>query len=505
MMPSTKKYLRPFPWLAIAMVAVFLVSATLRFWGLSRFNTLVFDEVYYAKFANNYLTQTQFFNAHPPLSQYIIAIAIWLGSHIPIDRDIVNGLTGSLHSVWSYRWLNALTGSFVPLVVGGIAYQLSDRRSYALIAAIFATADGLFLVESRYALNNVYLVILGLLGHWFLLLALKTTGKKRYLWLTLAGTGFGASAAIKWNGLGFLLGAYLFWVVAWIVRWGTREHLAGSGEQGRTREKSQVASRKSQVRNLLPLATSHQPLVTLPTPLEMAFYLGIIPVAVYSISWIPHLILNPTPGFWEMQGHILLYHQRIGSGADVHPYCSRWYTWLLMLRPVAYFYKTTISPDEPVPVVGPPLPEASTNTIYDVHAMGNPLLWWFSTAAIFYAFWVVARSAIASFSSRNNSVIGNAWIYLYFTLNWLANLLPWMRVTRCTFLYHYMGASVFAGLALAWIVDQWLRSYRKNLRILGVTAIFLILIAFVFWMPLYLGLPLSPEDYRWRMWLRSWV
>jgi len=37
-----------------------LLSAGLRFWGLSRFNTLVFDEVYYAKFANNYLTHTQF-------------------------------------------------------------------------------------------------------------------------------------------------------------------------------------------------------------------------------------------------------------------------------------------------------------------------------------------------------------------------------------------------------------------------------------------------------------
>ncbi|MGL5924821.1 MAG: dolichyl-phosphate-mannose--protein O-mannosyl transferase, partial [Chroococcidiopsis sp.] len=253
----------------------------------------------------------------------------------------------------------------------------------------------------------------------------------------------------------------------------------------------------------------------LPTPLEIAFYLGIIPVAVYSISWIPHLMLNPTPNFWEMQREILFYHQRIGSGADVHPYCSRWYTWLLMLRPVAYFYKTTISLDESVPVVGPPLPQASAEVIYDVHAMGNPILWWFSTVAILYAVWIVAKSAIASLglskvfvtgnSSQAQNRIQNIGIYLYFALNWLANLLPWMRVTRCTFLYHYMGASVFATLALAWIVDRWLRSYHRNLRLLGVTVIFLILIAFVFWMPLYLGLPLSPESYRWRMWLPSWV
>jgi len=38
----------------------FFVCVALRFWGLSRFNTLVFDEVYYAKFANNYLTRTPF-------------------------------------------------------------------------------------------------------------------------------------------------------------------------------------------------------------------------------------------------------------------------------------------------------------------------------------------------------------------------------------------------------------------------------------------------------------
>ncbi|NHC36184.1 dolichyl-phosphate-mannose--protein mannosyltransferase [Scytonema millei] len=502
-MPSTRKFPRPFPWLAIAMVAVFAFSASLRFWQLSRFNTLVFDEVYYAKFANNYLTQTQFFNAHPPLSQYIIAIAMWLGSHMPIDRDIANGLTGSLHSPWSYRWLNALTGSFVPLVVGGIAYQLSDRRSYAVIAAIFAAADGLFLVESRYALNNIYLVIFGLLGHWFLLIALKAPKKKRYLWLTLAGTGFGASAAIKWNGLGFLLGAYLCWIVAWIVK--------------RTRETRKQRSNNQQltINNQLP-TTNYQ----LPTLIEIAFYLGVIPVAIYSISWIPHLMLNPTPNFWEMQREILFYHQRIGSGADVHPYCSRWYTWLLMLRPVAYFYKTTISLDESVPVVGPSIPEASAKVIYDVHAMGNPILWWFSAVAILYAVWVVAKSAIASFglakvfvtgnSSQaqnrlQNTGIQNIGIYLYFALNWLANLLPWMRVTRCTFLYHYMGASVFATLALAWIVDRWLRSYHRNLRLLGITAIFLILLAFVFWLPLYLGLPLSPESYRWRMWLPSWV
>src|SRR4028118_332160 len=94
---------RSIPWFGIGITSIFVISAALRFWGLDRFNTLVFDEVYYAKFANNYLTRMPFFNAHPPLSQYIIAIGIWLGSHFPFGNNTVNGLTGSLRSPISYR------------------------------------------------------------------------------------------------------------------------------------------------------------------------------------------------------------------------------------------------------------------------------------------------------------------------------------------------------------------------------------------------------------------
>jgi len=501
-----KPSIQQFPWFWMGMAAVFLLSTTLRFWGLSRFNTLVFDEVYYAKFANNYLTHTQFFNAHPPLSQYLIAIGIWIGSHLPFGQDTVNTLTGSLRSTWSYRWLNALTGSFIPLVVAGIAYQINHRRSYAFIAALFAAADGLFLVESRYALNNVYLVILGLLGQLFLLLGLARQDRRRRLWLALAGISFGASAAIKWNGLWFLLGAYLIWMAAWVIRW-------VQSLQPAYPESSNQARISTPLQNLTQLKIWH-----------VLFYLGIIPVLTYSISWIPHLLLIPKPGFWEMQKQILTYHQRIGSGPEVHPYCSAWYTWPLMLRPVAYFYETAQNTTDPLPLTGPPLPAADSKVIYDVHAIGNPILWWLSTAAILFLLWIVAQSVISWVISNRQAPyprpsplaprpsplaprpsLPATWIALYLVLNWLANWLPWARVTRCIFLYHYMGASVFSGLALAWLVDQWLHNYRSELRALGVTIIFLILLAFVFWMPIYLGLPLSPVSYALRMWFRSWI
>ncbi|NJM44874.1 MAG: phospholipid carrier-dependent glycosyltransferase [Alkalinema sp. RU_4_3] len=44
----------------LVLAGIFVVALGLRFWGLERFNTLVFDEVYYAVFANKYLTWTPF-------------------------------------------------------------------------------------------------------------------------------------------------------------------------------------------------------------------------------------------------------------------------------------------------------------------------------------------------------------------------------------------------------------------------------------------------------------
>ena len=196
----------------LSILGIFIFAVGLRFWGLARFNTLVFDEVYFAQFGNNYLTKTPFFNAHPPLSQYIIGLGIWIGSHIPFWQNSLNSLTGSLLSSWSYRWANALTGSLIPVIAIFLSYQLSYRRGFALLAGLFTALDGLFLVESRYALSNIYIVLFGLLGQWFLLLALeKGPGQKwaKLIKLLVAGISFGASLATKWNGLWFLLGVYV--------------------------------------------------------------------------------------------------------------------------------------------------------------------------------------------------------------------------------------------------------------------------------------------------------
>jgi len=498
-----------FSWFKLYLIGLLLLSLGLRFWGIQRFNTLVFDEVYFAKFAYNYLSWTPFFDCHPPLSKYLIAAGMWVGSRLPFGQSEVNGLVGGLFAPWTYRWLNALTGSLIPLVIVGLAYQLTRRHRYAAIAGLFAALDGLFLVESRYALNNVYLVIFGLLGLWCLLLSVEYGSPfKRSGWLLLSGICFGASASVKWNGLWFLLAAHGLLLAAQ-VNWRLFPRSPTSA--------TLTDSTKHDVLKKLARLRWWQVVIYLVA-------LVVIPCLVYILIWIPHLQLNAKVGFWvdlwNLQVEILRCHQRVGTGAAVHPYCSTWFSWLILWRPVAYFYKTTGKGDPlPSEIVLPP--SNAEKVIYDVHAMGNPFLWWFSTGAIAIVLaivgWVFIQQIAIQINQRFNRRTKISWIMpialsstersllIFLSICYLANLLPWLRVTRCLFLYHYMGASVFASMALAWLVDRCLGSRHAYLRQLGIAILAIVIFSFLFWLPVYLGLPLSPNDFSLRMWLRSWV
>jgi len=482
-------------WFWLGITGLLLFSLALKFWGLSRFNILVFDEVYFARYGNNYLNGTPFFDIHPPLGKYLIALGIWLANLNPWGYSVQTSVDDFNLPTLSYRWLNAFTGALIPLAVAGIAYQLSRRPSYALLAGLFTAVDGLLLVESRYALINVYLLLFGLLGQLCLLVALKANGAKQELWLTIAGVCLGASASVKWNGLGFLLGVYLMWFCA---QW---RFLPGFRSQEQRvplvdywlKARSPSPAREPTLLERLSRLKLRQVLVDL----------AVVPALVYRLLWIPHLQTNQEFNFWEMHKQMLGYNTSLGSGPEEHPYCSSWYTWIWMIRPVAYFYKQ-VEHSSDSGAAG-----SASQTIYDVHAMGNPVLWWFGAAAILFLVgrlaWQIRAWVNATKSYRVPLIQRPSFgIALFLVMNYAANLLPWAKVTRCLFIYHYMGASLFAFMAVAWVVDGWLRGNDLFLRLVGVTVTFLILLAFVFWLPVYLGLPLSPEGFQSRMWFQSW-
>ena len=535
-------------WFPNALWALFFFSLIFRLANLTKFNELVFDEVYFAKYAVDYLQGISFFDAHPPLGKYIIALGIGLGKLLPFPfgQDATNGLTGMSVPVFGYRWANAFFGAGIPPLVAAIAFQISHKRTFALIAGCLAALDGLLLVESRFALINVYAIFFGLLGQWLFCRgtdardadAPKRRWGWRWGWWLAAGISLGASVAVKWNGLGFWLGLVLLRLTALPVFQvfqpdaSERSQAAPNSpsssplrapsvplEKRIEEQLSQAIAERFQgfTAPSRPIGRDRNPASDFFTeapvariarthPLSWLFFLGLVPAITYALLWIPHLALNPGRNAIELHQIIFSYHQNVGSDPETHPYCSPWWSWPLMWRPVGYFYHKTVFGDEAVPQY-PPLPSGTGRLVHDVHAMGNPILWWFAIAALLLLLIAVVQPWLARLELQSQAATprDRQQVALFFLLNYAANWLPWALPSRCLFIYHYLPAAIFSWMALAWLLDLWLRSSSTALQVTSFVAIAAIAAAFIFWLPIFLGWPLSVEAWRARMWFPSWI
>ncbi len=429
-----------------------LVAFATRFWNLDGTADIVFDEVYYPKFAQNYLRGEPLFDAHPPLGKYIIALGIQLFGYAP----------------FGYRCMTALAGALLPLVTYELVWQLSDRRSWAWLTGWFVAMDGLLLVESRFGLINIYILLFGMLSHLCMVLALKRS-HQRWFWVIATGLMLGASFSIKWTGLAYVVGLIAIAIY--------------------------ISCRYRQALNIP----------------QILFGLLLIPIAFYFLQWLPHLWINPERDIWELHRQIFGFHQNLGIGKaePVHPYCSPWWSWIFLLRPVAYFFENR-----------------PNNMVEFVHAMGNPFLYWLSTIAIAICTVVLAiimlnlaRQGLSRSSwwkMRSQPQAAPVWFMLYVTTSFFAHWLPWSVSRRCIFLYHYMPASVFAFATLALLVSLLWRSPTPSIKSLkflnplsmpsvGTGIWILITASFLFWSPLYIGLPISSVYMRVLMWLTSWI
>jgi dolichyl-phosphate-mannose-protein mannosyltransferase len=68
-----------------------------------------------------------------------------------------------------------------------------------------------------------------------------------------------------------------------------------------------------------------------------------------------------------------------------------------------------------------------------------------------------------------------------------------------------MPASVFAFAALAILVSLMWRSPLQEIRMIGSGIFVIFAIGFLFWLPIYIGLPISSGYLPMLMWLRSWI
>ena len=313
---------------------------------------------------------------------------------------------------------------------------------------------------------------------------------RSYLFFT--GVFLGATISVKWSGLSFIAALYGFWLVAYISKKLFLENLIFT---------------KTYSDNNLALSPTEQ--IEQIKFYQLAIFLPLIIYATYFLAWQPHLKQNPGT-IKEVETQIYNFHKSYANRPQEHPYTSAWYSWPMMIRPVCYFYETVKNPNEIIPNRKTPLPLNEVTLVYDIHAMGNPLLYWFAIISLFALAFVLCEQyyfflkGLIKLADKRYLAI-NFFVPLYLIISYSANLFSWAGVSRFTFLYHYMPASIFSFLALAWLVDYLLASKQKTAINLSISIILIISISFLFFLPVYLGLPISPRGFFLRMWLPSWI
>jgi dolichyl-phosphate-mannose-protein mannosyltransferase len=190
---------------SFAILAILFFSTLVRLFNLGYPAEFVFDERYHVPavrlIAENDSRAFEWWHQpiygesnhdwlHPPLAKYIQSFFYEQGSG----------------SVESWRIGSVVFGLFGILLTYVFASLVTKNRLTGLLAALFMSLDGLWLVQSRIAMNDVFVSVLILLSAICYLLYLNK-GKKRILFFV--GSFLGLALATKWTALFFILGFLL--------------------------------------------------------------------------------------------------------------------------------------------------------------------------------------------------------------------------------------------------------------------------------------------------------
>jgi dolichyl-phosphate-mannose-protein mannosyltransferase len=257
----------------LAVALVFLIAAAaFRFPRLSFPPEEIFDEVYHATAALSYLRgETPVEWVHPPTSKILISFGVWLLGY----------------DAWAWRLAPAAAGALLAPVFYLLARRALATERAAILAAALLVCDGVYLVQSRTAMTNIFAVLFQIASA----LALPIRG------MLLLGTCLGLALSTRWTSL---------WATGFL--------------------------------GLVLLAARRRRLWR-PRELLLSFAAFVaLPAIVYCASYWLYPAIRPRDllHLWNTQRSIWHYHATLDA---THSYFSPWYTWPWLVRPTWYYYK----------------------------------------------------------------------------------------------------------------------------------------------------------------------
>jgi dolichyl-phosphate-mannose-protein mannosyltransferase len=202
----------------------------------------------------------------------------------------------------------------------------------------------------------------------------------------------------------------------------------------------------------------------------------LIPFLVFFCVHLPILSLEGQrwSSLWDIWAFNFNYHATMRDG---HPYASKWWSWPLMLRPIWFSFQGQYH--------GTP-----GATYRGIICLGNPAIFWVIPFTMGYMLIRLLR----------RRAFPEGVILLGFLSQWLSFALA----NRLTLFHYFYSAIPFVNMALALTVY---RIWQKGRIGKAAVILYLILVGgmFIFWYPLWIGLPVTPEYYGQHMWLPSWI
>jgi len=475
----------------LAVVVVGLLAAALRFYQLDRPPTRVFDEIYYSKSGCLYVGYSSArCDINSSDERYWVRTKGEVGSwvHPPLGKWAI-GLGERLFGTGSFGWrVSAATfGTLTVVLAAVIAQLLFGSAVWSFVAGLLLATENLNFVQSRVAMLDIFVTFWVVLGFLFLVLDRRWIERRTSAppeppevdgspgsiragppptrvpspivrpWRFAAGLALGAALATKWSGLTAILGAILLSYL-WEYARNRRAGVRLPAWRAIQRESFGIA---------------------------LAFLL--VPALVYVASyarWFAGHGLNlgdlvtGRGDWWRLQGDIASYHFHLqtidpSTGRPVHPYLSRAWTWLLLWRPVSYYFKE------------------SGGLRREILGIGNPAIFWGSLIAIPYV-------AAAWWRKRD-------WRAGFVLVAILALYLPWLPVSRPEFFFYITPVTPFLVLAVTYTLRDLSAAHLAGSRsrpYLPIAVGFVIVSVglFLFFWPVLTAAPLPVRAWQVRIW-----
>jgi hypothetical protein len=397
---------------------------------------------------------------------------------------------GELAAGW--RWPGVIAGALAAALLVLLARLLTERRDVAALVGVLTLLDGAGFVQSRIGMNDVYLLALLLGGAVAFVAWLQGRARGALsggLLLVVAGLLLGGALASKWVALYGIFGLGIIW----LARTAPGRLLVAGGlallgaallppalavADGSTRipnlpfavvlalllaatgaaiyRAGGISRREATPRSLLGL-------LSLPGEATLVFFtLAALPLGVYVASYLPWAALgnqlitgwpigNTGQTLTDLTASMYRYHDTLRVA---HAASSPWWAWPLDLKPVWFFQSSFTAGGS-----------ALTAAVYDGGNVLSRIL------SIGGALWL----AVEAWRRRS-------WGLASVLVLGLALWLPWARIDRAAFQYHYYPTSQIALIGLALLLADLRAGSQRAAQIVRIGGACAVLAAPVLWM-----------------------